>query len=202
MSASEPPNVACIRKREASAGSTSGVGGVPATCSTTSAETAPPGFGLRTCRSKGPATVGSTVAVSWPEELNCVGIGTPLASAVAPLIKFAPLRTTVLEPMFRELGAAPSSVGTGFSTCTFTIMVELGLSTLVACTTTRLLGVGTTAGAVYTPWGLMVPICALPPATPFTVQVSVVSCEPVTVGTMLIELLTRTLVSDGCNWIT
>ena len=47
----------------------------------------------------------------------------------------------------------------------------------------------------------MVPICALPPAMPLTVQVSAVSCEPVTVGMMVMVLLTRTLVSDGCNWI-
>src|SRR5271163_801767 len=98
-SASEPPKVACMRKREASAGSTSGVGGFPGTCSTTSAETAAPGSGLRTCRSKGPATVGSTVAVSCVAELNCVGIGEPFSSTVAPLMKLPPVKTTELEPI-------------------------------------------------------------------------------------------------------
>ena len=53
MSASEPPNVACIRKREASWGRTSGVGGVPGTCSTTSAETAAAGIGIQNLQIKG-----------------------------------------------------------------------------------------------------------------------------------------------------
>src|ERR1700733_3175795 len=134
MSASEPPNVACIRKREASWGGTSGVGEEPGTSSTTSAETAAPGSGLRTCRSKGPATVGSTVAVNWVDELNCVGIGDPFSSTVAPLMKLPPDSTTEVEPIFRVEGAAFSKMGTGFRTWTFTIVTELGLSTLVACT--------------------------------------------------------------------
>src|ERR1700733_2448064 len=133
-SGSEPPKVACMRKRAASVGSTNGVGGFPGTCSTTSAETAAPGSGLRTCRSKGPATVGSTVAVNWVEELNCVGIGDPFSTTVAPLMKLPPDSTTEVEPIFRVEGAAFSKMGTGFRTWTFTIVTELGLSTLVACT--------------------------------------------------------------------
>src|ERR1700722_883342 len=144
--ASEPPTGACIRKREASVSGTSGVGGVPGTCSTTSAETAAPGSGLRTCRSKGPATLGSTVAVNWVPELNCVGIGEPFSNTVAPLMKLDPVRTTLLAPILTVEGVALSRTGTGFRTWTFTIVTELGLSTLVACTTTRF-GLGTTAGA-------------------------------------------------------
>src|ERR1700760_1635983 len=136
MSASEPPNVACMRKRDASAGETSGAGGVPGTCSTTSAETELPGSGFCTCKSNGPATEGSTVAVSCEPELNCVGIGAPFSSTVAPWMKLAPVSTTVLGPVFTVEGVADSKTGTGFNTCTFAIMVELGLSTLVACTTT------------------------------------------------------------------
>jgi len=49
--------------------STTGKKGAPSTAAASpppapAAETAPPGLGLRTCRSNGPATVGSTVAVS------------------------------------------------------------------------------------------------------------------------------------------
>src|ERR1700733_11641261 len=147
MSASEPPKVACIRKRDASWGCTNGVGGVPGTCSITSAETAAPGSGFSTCRSNGPATDGSTVAVSWAPELNTVGMGAPFSSTVAPLMKFAPERTTPVDPILTVEGVAFSSVGTGLRTWTLTIVVEFGLSTLVACTTTRF-GLGTTAGAV------------------------------------------------------
>ena len=43
----------------------------------------------------------------------------------------------MLEPILTVEGVALSSMGTGFRTWTLTIVVELGLSTLVACTTTR-----------------------------------------------------------------
>ena len=93
--------------------------------------------------------MGSTVAVSWLPEMNCVGIGVPFSSTWTPgAMKLEPERTTVEEPMLRLTGAAVSNTGTGFKTWTLTIVTEFGLSTLVACTTTTLLGLGTTAGAV------------------------------------------------------
>ena len=62
-------------------------------------------------------------------------------------MKLDPVSTTLLDPILTVEGVALSRMGTGFRTWTFTIVTELGLSTLVACTTTRF-GLGTTAGAV------------------------------------------------------
>lgn len=67
------------------------------------------------------------------------------------------------------------------------VMVTLAEPILVvsACETAEmatLLGVGTTAGAVYRPLESMVPMVALPPLMEFTCQVTAVLLEPVTVA--------------------
>ncbi len=54
ISGCEPPKVACIRNRDASSGDISGVGGVPATCSTTSAGNGCPGIGVKHLEVEGP----------------------------------------------------------------------------------------------------------------------------------------------------
>jgi hypothetical protein len=57
----------------------------------------------------------------------------------------------------------------------------LVVTTLVAVTVT-VAGLGTAAGAVYSPLALMVPIVLFPPGTPFTDQVTPVFEVPVTVA--------------------
>ncbi len=57
----------------------------------------------------------------------------------------------------------------------------VGSATLVADTVT-VLGDGTLFGAVYNPPAVMVPTLVLPPATPFTFQVTPKFDEPVTVA--------------------
>jgi hypothetical protein len=49
-------------------------------------------------------------------------------------------------------------------------------STLVAITETEL-GTGKLPGAVYTPLALIVPVAALPPEIPFTLQITAVFAE-------------------------
>src|SRR6188508_992909 len=58
-------------------------------------------------------------------------------------------------------------------------------------------GVGTLAGAVYTPVAVMVPRTVLPPATPSTCQVTVWSAALVTVAVNVRLLLGKTLVVVG-----
>jgi hypothetical protein len=55
-------------------------------------------------------------------------------------------------------------------------------STLVAITETEL-GTGKLPGAVYTPLALIVPVAALPPEIPFTLQITAVFAELLTVAT-------------------
>src|SRR5712692_1665260 len=74
--------------------------------------------------------------------------------------------------------------GPGFGGPTmFTAAVpfEDALATLVACTVT-VAGFGIEDGAVYRPAAVMVPTAALPPATPFTLQVTAVLAALVTVA--------------------
>ena len=66
---------------------------------------------------------------------------------------------------------------------------------LVAVTVTAA-GLGSTAGAVYTP-ETIVPRLALPPAIPFTLHVTALLLLPVTVAVNGCELPSRTLEAPG-----
>lgn len=59
--------------------------------------------------------------------------------------------------------------------CTDVFAVEVSLRVAVSVTAA---GLGTLAGAVYTPVSVTVPTVALPPTTPFTLQVNTVPGFP------------------------
>jgi hypothetical protein len=73
------------------------------------------------------------------------------------------------------------STGTGFCNVTALLPVAVASAELTARTVT-VLELGTIAGAVYTPDELIVPVAALPSATPFTCQVTAVFDDPATVA--------------------
>jgi len=78
-----------------------------------------PGAGFRTCRSRLPASVGFTVAVSCPPLLKVVGTGEPFWRTWAPEMNFWPWTTTVAGPTLNDRGLADVRIGMGFRTETF-----------------------------------------------------------------------------------
>src|SRR5450631_2609291 len=150
MSASVAPKVACCRKRDASSGVTTRTGGVPFTNAIRSAEVAGPGLGFKTCKSRFPASLGVTLAVSCVPLLKVVGAAAPFINTCAPLMKSCPVSTTVVAggPGLKAIGVAEVRIGIGFSTAILWLTDTVGSSTLVTVNSTILLGVGTTAGAV------------------------------------------------------
>src|SRR5580658_5154891 len=142
MLASVAPKVACSRNRDASLSLTTGVGGVPLTSATRSAEVAGPGLGFNTCRSRLPDSDGETVAVNWFPLLKVAGTGDPLTRSCAPEMKLWPLRTTVAAcPGLNDMGVAALRIGIGLSTEIFWVIETAGLSTLVRVSCTTLFGV-------------------------------------------------------------
>jgi hypothetical protein len=75
----------------------------------------------------------------------------------------------------------PASTGTGFCNVTALLPVAEASAELTARTVT-VLELGRVAGAVYMPDALIVPVAALPPATPFTCHVTAVFDDPATVA--------------------
>src|SRR3984957_11195829 len=74
-------------------------------------------------------------------------------------------------------------MGIGLSSVTALAACTVGVITSAACTFTTLAGLaGTLAGGVYCPLEGIVPRDALPPATPFTDQLTAVFEVPVTVA--------------------
>ena len=65
-------------------------------------------------------------------------------------MNFCPVSTTVVDggPTLKVVGVAAFRIGIGFITEMFCVIETAGLSTLVIVSSTTLLGVGTTAGAV------------------------------------------------------
>jgi len=115
-----------------------------------------------------PAGTGATMLVA----LQLVGVAvvplnlTVLVPCVAP--KFAPVIVTD-APTNPEAGLKPVILGPG------TVMVTLAEAVFVvsACETAETLkvaGVGTAAGAVYSPLVVTVPNVGVPPVTPLTCQ--------------------------------
>jgi hypothetical protein len=90
----------------------------------------------------------------------------------------------------------PESTGTGFCNVTGLLPVAVASAVLTARTVT-VFEPGTVAGAVYKPDELIVPVPALPPATPFTCQVTEVFDEPVTVALKDCVAPARTLALGG-----
>jgi hypothetical protein len=72
----------------------------------------------------------------------------------------------------------------------------VGSAWLVAVTCTVAVE-GRSAGAVYTPFAVIVPLAALPPATPFTFHVTAVSVALVTVAVKVCVLPSRTELLEG-----
>lgn len=79
--------------------------------------------------------------------------------------------------------AAPGEIASTTSLVMIIAVVAdlVGSAWLVAATCT-VAGEGKSAGAVYTPSAVMVPLAAFPPAAPFTLQLTAVSAELLTVA--------------------
>jgi len=78
----------------------------------------------------------------------------------------------MMGPAAMDVGLTAVMAGTGFSSATLLAAVTVESAALTALTVTVLFEAGTTAGAVYRPDEFTVPLEALPPATPFTCQVT------------------------------
>ena len=99
----------------------------------------------------------------------------------APLTKLLPLTWIVNAPTPIVCGLTDETTGIGFSRVIELVPCTVGVLTSAACTDTTLLE-GTLAGAVYWPAELIVPGVALPPAIPFTDQVTAVFDVPIIVA--------------------
>ena len=156
----------------------------PITCTLNGAEVEPPGSGLITVTGNVP----TCASVGVPTATNCVGAMKVVLSAMVPRftmdpgVKPVPL-TVISNCVFAVsiVGVTLLITGIAFSRVAVALSDRVGSSTLVAVTVT-VFGVGKVRGAVYVPFAAMVPIVELPPATPFTVQVTLGSKAPVTVA--------------------
>lgn len=101
-------------------------------------------------------------------------------------------------PAAKVAGLALLSVGVGFHS--MTLLVPLALeSAAERAATVIVLGFGRVAGAVYRPDALIVPVVALPPATPFTDQLTAVCVVPVTVAEKNCVAPARTFAALGAT---
>ncbi len=107
--------------------------------------------------------------------------GEPASITCAPLTKLLPVTVIAIAPWVTGIGEIVVSTGTGFHSVTALCPAALESATMTACTETEF-GLGSVAGAVYTPEALIVPVEAAPPVTPFTCQVTDVFEVPVTVA--------------------
>jgi hypothetical protein len=146
------------------------------------AETADPGFGFDTLTAIIPP--GTTDAV--PDAVSRVVDTHVVVSAAPPYMtmelgtKPVPLTVIVNAPGPTEAGLNDEIDGTGFRTVTVAELDAVTSATLVAATTTGVLG--GTEGAVYSPSTLIVPAAELPPGTPLTLQVTALFADRITVG--------------------
>ena len=89
-----------------------------------------------------------------------------------------PLLAAPLPALLVELPPAPAAAGAPVTVaCAEADLVE---STALTAVTVTVAGDGTVIGAVYTPDVEIIPTVAFPPATPFTLQFTVVLEDPVT----------------------
>ena len=140
-----------------------------------------PGLGFITAMENVPAEASLPVAVSWVDDTKVVASGAPARRTWAPLAYPLPFTVIANAPAGTDVGAMPVSTGTGFCNVTALLPVAEASAELTARTVT-VLELGSVAGAVYTPDELIVPVAALPPATPFTCHVTAVFDDPATVA--------------------
>ena len=174
------PKVDCSSSRAAAAALT--VLAEDPTCRAKAFEVIEPGSGLITvtCTVPACALVAVPVAVSSVEETNVVGRKVPPNDTTAPDANFWPLTTRVKLPTGIVVGSTAFTMGAGLVSVAVPVALAVVSARLVAVTWT-VLGVGTVAGAWYSPPAEIVPTVALPlcipliahftavlPAAPFT----------------------------------
>ena len=144
-------------------------------------------------------------ALAEPVAFNCVAETNVVLRAVppnitcAPFMKPVPFTWIVKAPKPIVCGLTDETVGIGLSRVTALVPCTVGVLTREACTVTTLLE-GTLAGAVYWPVELIIPNEVLPPAVPFTDQVTAVFDVPETVAVNCrAGSPGRTLVAAGLN---
>jgi hypothetical protein len=154
---------------------------VEVTCKFWEADVALPGLGFITATANVPADDSLPVALSCVDDTKVVASGEPARSTCAPLTNPLPFTVIANAPAGTDDGAMPASTGTGF--CNVTVLLpDAEVSAELMAPTVTVLEAGTVFGAVYAPDELIVPVAALPPATPFTCQVTEVFDDPVTVA--------------------
>ena len=129
-------------------------------------------------------------------DTKVVASGAPARTTCAPLTNPLPFTVIANAPAGTDGGAMLVMTGIGFQSATVLPAVAEELAALIARTVT-LLVVGTTAGAVYMPDALIVPVAELPPVTPFTCQDKAVFDVPVTVTLKVCVAPARTLALVG-----
>ena len=115
------------------------------------------------------------------DDTKVVASGAPARRTWAPLAYPLPFTVIANAPAGTDVGAMPVSTGTGFCNVT-ALLPDAAASAELTALTVTVLELGTVAGAVYTPVELIVPVAALPPATPFTCHVTAVFDDPATVA--------------------
>lgn len=171
------------------------VGGA-VTVTLTVGEVLPPGFGLLTATANVPAVGAEPVAVSWLAETNLVVTAAPPNSTCAPGTKLLPAIVSVYAPAVKLGGLTLLIAGVGFHSVTLLVPLAAEFAAAVALMLI-VLEVGRLAGAVYIPAAVIVPVLALPPATPFTNQFTVWSDAPVTVALKGCAAPARTFAEPG-----
>ena len=177
-----------------------GGGGLPplkeVTCKFWEAEVALPGLGFITATANIPADASLPLAVSCVEDTKLVASGAPARSTWAPLTNPLPFTVIAKAPAGTDVGAMSASTGAGFRSVSVLLPVALASAELTARTVTEF-ELGTATGAVNRPDELIVPVAVLPPATPFTCQLTAVFEDPATVALNDLVAPTRTVALAG-----
>jgi hypothetical protein len=171
---------------------------VEVTCKFCDADVALPGLGFITATANAPAVDSFPVAVSCADDTKVVASGAPARRTCAPLTNPLPFTVIAKAPAGTEVGAMPVSTGTGFCNETVLVLVAVVSAELTARMVT-VLEPGTVAGAEYKPDELIVPVAAVPPATPFTCQITEAFDNPVTVALKDFVAPARTLALGGAT---
>src|SRR5436305_14561765 len=116
-------------------------------------------------------------AVAFPVSVRCVALTNLVVKAAPPHIPCAPLTKldppTVTEKLPTGRNAGLTFWGTGIGFCRLTeLLPKTVLSAVLVAVTFSGFGAGRLKGALYFPVASMVPKVALPPATPFTDQLT------------------------------
>ena len=144
-------------------------------CAISTPEVAPPGFGFVTVTGTLPtcATAAVPVAVNSVGETKTVVNTCPPKFTVAPLTNLLPVTVSKNPPTPMLFGLIPVKTGIGFCKVTALVPCFVASAALVAAMVIVIVfGFGSVAGAVYNPCGVIIPVAAEPPATPFTDQVT------------------------------